>query len=151
MDLNTVENIVKSAVSDSGLILLELSVKGEGKNSILEVYADSEKGADIDILSEVNRRINRDLDLRGLSEYFNKIIVSSPGTDKPLKFIWQLNRHCGKIITFYEENIKIEGKLINVDNVKGSISVEIKIGKKDFINKDFLFDKIADVKIKLPF
>lgn len=151
--LSVIENYLK----DTEAKLIDFVVRGERKNKILEIYVDSESGLNLETISNINRDISKLLDdfqtEKGTNE-ISKLMVSSPGVDKPFKFGWQLHKHIGREIDItLNTGEKISGILELLEPDDTLVIEEIK-QKKSQPAKDKKIIKFLDIKdsrIKLKF
>ena len=88
--------IVRSVAEKLGYLLIEFEVKGNRNNPIFEVFVDGKSPITTDDCSLISRKIEEEIDSREnveLKKY--RLDVSSPGVDRPLKFIEQFEKHVG--------------------------------------------------------
>ena len=145
------KEILNELLSGKNIHLIDIVIRGERKNKIAEVYVDTEDILDFNLLSEISRSLNEQIDERDFKNELLKVVVSSPGVDRPFKYIWQLKKHLNRIFEFTVEDTPKTGKLIDVDldsNELKFIILEKKKEVSEFINT---FDKFVDLKVKLPF
>ncbi len=133
MDLNKKEilNKVKKITEDLGYLFIELEFRGDSRNHILELYVDNETGITIDDCSEVSKTVAELVESDNLIESRYRLNVSSPGTDRPLKYISQFQKNVGRSfeIIVEETNEKFNGDLLsmNDDHLEFKIAKEIKV------------------------
>jgi ribosome maturation factor RimP len=86
---------------------------------VVEVFIDGEKGITSDDCSHVSRIINEAVQTEYLIDSNYRLDVSSPGVDRPLKFLVQYSKHINRkfeiIYKAGEEEIKLIAKLIRID------------------------------------
>ncbi len=110
--------IVQNSISNSDFLLIELNIRGDQRKRIIEVFVDSEKDISADDLAELSRSINEVLSTdEEIGNY--RLDVSTPGVDRPLKFIEQypknINRNFELEYYFGEEIKKLKAKLVSVN------------------------------------
>lgn len=133
MDLNKKQilNKVKKITEDLGYLFIELEFRGDSRNHILELYVDNETGITIDDCSEVSKAIAELIESDNLIESRYRLNVSSPGIDRPLKYISQFQKNVGRSfeIIIEETNEKFKGDLLSVndDHLEFKIGKEIKV------------------------
>lgn len=153
--VESVKNIVNIVLKDSQFLLIDVEIRGERKNKIVDIYVDSKDKLDLDNLSDLNRKIWEKIEEVKLSENFSKITVSSPGIDRSLKYIEQLIKHKGRDIDIkMNDGTKISGILENIFEDKGQIQIKLKGKKKNLSEceiKVIDFKNIVESKIKLKF
>ena len=143
---------IEEIVHSLGFMLIDLAVRGDSHLRIVEVFIDSEKGVNTDDCSKVSRLINETIESEGLVDSNYRLDVSSPGVDRPLKFLVQYSKHINRKfeITFKdgEESKKIIARLIRIEddklffhmisNSKTGFDSELKIDFKDIIKAKVL-------------
>jgi ribosome maturation factor RimP len=153
--IETVKNIVNIVLKDSKYLLIDVEVRGEKKNKIVEIYVDSRDKLDLDNLTDLNRKIWKKIEEAGLNENFSKITVSSPGIDRSFKYIEQLLKHTGRDIDIkLNDGTKISGTLENILEDEGQICLGIKGRKKEQSESNIKvidFKNIKESKIKIKF
>lgn len=94
--VDRVRNFVEEFGSQNGLFLVDLVVRGQPDNLVVEVFIDGDTGVDTAACAEINRRLGKDLDDGVLAGRAYTLTVSSPGTDRPLRFPRQYPKHVGR-------------------------------------------------------
>lgn len=149
------ENILKKIeefLYGNSFVLIDLKQRGNKGNYILEVFVDKKENFGIDELAEISRSLRNYLESEDMDKGIMKIIVSSPGTENPIKYFWQLEKHIGREV---ELKLKtgdiITGKLVKLaDMGKEEFQIEIK-EKKVVKSLNFKFGDLSQVMIKLSF
>ncbi|MCX7875184.1 MAG: hypothetical protein N2321_03335 [Melioribacteraceae bacterium] len=127
--------IFEEIINSNGYLLIDLNLRGDNHLKIIEVFIDNEKGITTDDCVFISRVLNEKIEEEKLFETNYRLDVSSPGIDRPLKYLVQYNKHINrKFEVHYKENDsnkKLTGKLLR-------------------INDDNLFfeDKNEEIKIK---
>lgn len=88
-----VENLIKAKVEAIGYELYDVLYLKEGKNYILRIVIDNEKGISLEDCEKVNNEIT---DLLDEADYIKEqyfLEVSSPGIERVLRKDWQLNKY----------------------------------------------------------
>lgn len=136
---------IEEIAASYGFLLIDIVLRGDNNLRILEVYIDSEKGVTVDDCSNISRAIHELFDKEDLIGSNYRLDVSSPGVDRPLKFLAQYVKHIDRKfeVEYLEENVnkKIIGKLIRIDGDQlffQSKSSELKINYKDIIKAKVL-------------
>jgi len=116
--LEKIEEIVKS----HGFLLIEFNIRGDYHLKVLEVFIDGEKGITSDDCSNISRALNEVIQSENLIETNYRLDVSSPGVDRPLKYLIQYSKHINRKfeINYKEgqENKKLIAKLIRIEDDK---------------------------------
>lgn len=117
----------------------------------LEVFIDSDEGVKFWQCQKLSRHIEAYLDESGVLGTKYVLEVSSPGTDRPLKFKRQYPRNIGrKLDITLKSGEKVEGVLKSVEN--DQITVSVNTGKKkETEDKMIKFDEIESTKILITF
>jgi len=91
-----VENLLKDKIENIGYELYDVLYLKEGKNYILRIVIDNEKGIDLNDCEKVNNEIT---DLLDEADYIKEqyfLEVSSPGIERVLRKDWQLKKYLGE-------------------------------------------------------
>ena len=127
---------IAEIVERKGFFPIEIIIRGIPSKRVMEVFIDGENDVSADDCANVSREINSELE--NLPEAGNdyRLDVSSPGVDKPLKFLKQYPKHIKRNFEVSyksgEETKKILGKLISVEEE----------------NLTFLCKNVGEVKVK---
>ncbi len=134
MNLNKKEILekIKKITENLGYLFIDMGFRGDSRNHILEIYIDNETGVTIDDCKNVSKAIGDMIEEDKLIESRYRLDVSSPGIDRPLKYIQQYKRNIGRSFELKLEDIntsKIEGKLLEIigDELKFQIDKEEKV------------------------
>jgi ribosome maturation factor RimP len=125
-----VENSILPLIEPLGYELVDVEYQKEGKDWILRLFIDKDKGIGLDDCQKVSNIISEELDKIDIIPNSYLLEVSSPGIERPLKKKKDFERFKGcKIhISLFEPREgrkKYEGELLGVEND----SIEIKITK----------------------
>ena len=119
LEEENINNVINEILKEKNFFLIDLIYRGNPKERIIEIYVDSEKNVTAEDLAEINRLINSRIEENNLIESQYRLDVSSPGTDKPLKFLAQFTKHINrKFEVSYilnDETNKLAGKLIKIE------------------------------------
>lgn len=110
--------IVQNSISGTEFFLIETNIRGDQRKRIIEVFVDSAKNISADDLAELSRKINDVLsEDEEVGNY--RLDVSTPGVERPLKFIEQypknINRNFEIEYNFGDEIKKLKAKLVSVN------------------------------------
>jgi len=112
---NKFEEIVKS----NGFVLIDLIFRGDNHLHILEVFIDGEKGINAEDCAKISRELNEAIEAENLVEKQYRLDVSSPGVDRPLKFLVQFGKHINRKFEVEfkdaEDIKKLNAKLIRIE------------------------------------
>lgn len=114
-----IKGIVEKVVQNNGFMLIDLVLRGTERKRVIEVFMDGEKDVSADDCAKVSREIESDLkDLMAKNPDY-RLDVSSPGINRPLKFLEQYPKHVNrKFDVAYmsgEEKKVLSGKLAAVE------------------------------------
>lgn len=90
--LKRIEEIVKS----QNLLLIDSVVRGDNRFRILEIFVDGEVSITSETCTELSRMIKTVIEEENLIETNFRLDVSSPGIDRPLKFLIQYKKHINR-------------------------------------------------------
>jgi len=122
LSAENIKEIAEEVINNSGYFLIDFLVRGFGKNTVIEIYVDGEKYISADDCSKVSREINNRLSSLMQPEDNYRLDVSSPGVDKPLKFIQQFPKHLNKKFELsYKEATSTKKTTGKLTEVKGEI------------------------------
>ena len=113
-----IKEIVTKVVERNGFLLIDLILRGTEHNRVIEVYFDGEKDVSADDCALVSREIESHLNDLLVKHPDFRLDVSSPGIDRPLKFLKQYQKHVNRKFDISyrsgEEIKKLSGKLAAV-------------------------------------
>ncbi len=138
--------LLDPAVQNQGAFLVDLSLKGEGKRQLLEVFCDTERGITINECAEISRQVLPLLETSGILGESFRLDVSSPGVGVPLKDRRQYKSNIGRgmSVKYLEagETRQAEGDLTGLTDDKITLRTEtasIELG----------FDSIIEARVKI--
>lgn len=138
---------IKDVVEELGYFLVDIEFRGDERNLILEIYIDNENGIITADCVDVSRACGNILEEENLIESKYRLDVSSPGIDRPLKYIQQYKKNIGRNFELeFEDQIaeKFEGKLIGLNDE----ILKFEIDKK---TEEINFNKIKSAKVVVRF
>lgn len=116
------ENIVRISneiAEKLNFFVIDINFRGDNRKKIIEVFVDAEKNIDADNLAEISREINSVIEEQDLIQQAYRLDVSTPGVDRPLKFLKQFPKHINRNfeVTYKaeDETRTITGKLLSVE------------------------------------
>jgi ribosome maturation factor RimP len=113
--IDAVEEIVKK----DGYFLIDAVVRGAPNLKVIEIYIDREGNVSAEDCAEISKEIKFKLDEILLVDTNYRLDVSSPGVDRPLKFLQQFPKHVNRnfeVSYKSDEELKtIKGKLIKIE------------------------------------
>jgi len=116
------ENIVRISneiAEKLNFFVIDINFRGDNRKKIIEVFVDAEKNIDADNLAEISREINSIIEEQDIIKQAYRLDVSTPGVDRPLKFLKQFPKHINRNfeVTYKtgDETKTITGKLLSVE------------------------------------
>ena len=116
------ENIVRISneiAEKLNFFVIDINFRGDNRKKIIEVFVDAEKNIDADNLAEISREINSVIEEKDIIQQAYRLDVSTPGVDRPLKFLKQFPKHINRNfeVTYKAgaETKTITGKLLSVE------------------------------------
>jgi ribosome maturation factor RimP len=143
-----VRQIIEASVVESQASIVDIVMRGHHRRPVLEVYLDAPGAVTTTVCAEVSKRIAKALDGRDLIAADYRLEVSSPGLDRPFRFLWQYSKHAGRpfriVLAGAPEGEAVTGTLVRVDNdvvvLKDKADTEVSIP----------FGDIREARIVLP-
>ena len=111
---------IAEIVERKGFFPIEIIVRGIPSKRVIEVFIDGEKDISAEDCADVSREINSELEnmFAAVNDY--RLDVSSPGVDKPLKFLKQYHKHINRNFDvsykLNDNTKKLSGKLLRVED-----------------------------------
>jgi ribosome maturation factor RimP len=116
------ENIVRISneiAEKLNFFVIDINFRGDNRKKIIEVFVDAEKNIDADNLAEISREINSIIEKQDFLQQAYRLDVSTPGVDRPLKFLKQFPKHINRNfeVTYRagDETRTINGKLLSAE------------------------------------
>ncbi len=108
---------LEEIVSSQGYLLIDINIRGDQHLKVIELYIDNEKGITTDDCALVSRAVNEVIETENLIESSFRLDVSSPGIERPLKFLVQYQKHINRKfeIKLKEEERKLTAKLLRIE------------------------------------
>lgn len=146
------ENISKIAAGkseDYGFFLVDIIFRGNPNNRMIEIFIDGEKHVSADDCAKVSREIEEQIESLGLIDSSYRLEVSSPGVDRPLKYLKQYPKHINRKFEISykpnDETKKLVGKLLRIEG-------ENLIFQSDQKNETIInFNNIIKAKVLVSF
>jgi ribosome maturation factor RimP len=149
MASDTLYLLVERCVAPPGAHLIDVRVRGERGGKIVEVFVDSETGVTTGLCADLSREIASAIDLAGEMHGPYRLIVSSPGADRPLRFPWQYAKHVGRRLVLAVKTDAgrkdVAGTLRHADQY--GIWIET---AEDKTGARMLFNEILEGRVQLP-
>ena len=112
--------ITKEIIDRNGLLLIDFLFRGFNNSTVIEVYIDGEKSVSVEDCAKLSREINDQIEAENLFDSAYRLEVSSPGAERPLKFLQQYTKHINRnfdlqLAVTEGTNKKVTGKLLSID------------------------------------
>ncbi|NWF89651.1 MAG: hypothetical protein HXY50_09335 [Ignavibacteriaceae bacterium] len=114
-----IRELIEQIIAKDNLLLIELILRGTEHNRVIEVFIDGERDISADDCANISNKIDVELQIL-LAQFPNyRLDVSSPGIDRPLKYLKQYYKHINRkfdiIYGVDEEKRKLAGKLVSIE------------------------------------
>ncbi len=122
--MNLIEKNISQIAAETaeklGFFVVDLIVRGTPNKRVIEIFIDGETNVSADDCAAVSREINSKIEEQSLITSSYRLDVSSPGIDRPLKFLKQFPKNINrKFEVAYKEGDqkkKITAKLTAVED-----------------------------------
>jgi len=115
---NKISDLAKQITEESGFILIDVVFRGDERNRVIQIFIDSEAGISAKDCAVVSNELSKELDEKNYVPSKYRLEVSSPGTDRPLKYLKQYFKHIDRkfevVYLSNNEQKKFVGKLISI-------------------------------------
>lgn len=139
--------LARQACDDLNLFLVEVRIRGDKRQPIFEIFADTETGITLKECEMLTRELQDCIDMDEAFPENYRLNVSSPGLDKPLIWDFEFKRNIGQKLIIKLQSAKgaIEkiGKLTGFDKTSLQLSSD---GMTEEIDRSEIIE--AKVKIK---
>ncbi len=147
-----IESLIRAAFEEGRCgeyYLVDLEIT---PNARIAAYIDGDEGVSLDACTQVNRVLQSVLDTEpGASETY-ELEVSSPGVNRPLKFLRQYLKHIGRTLKVtLEDDTVIEGVLRNTNHDAISLEIATKNKKEKPEVRDIFFVDIKESYVIIRF
>ncbi len=118
------EEWIRQALEGLGYELVDLE---SSRSGLLRIFIDSPGGISVDDCARVSHHLTRAFVVEGIE--YDRLEVSSPGLDRPLKRIEDFQRFAGRVASVKlklprDGRRRFEGRLVGVEDGKIVIDVE---------------------------
>lgn len=130
----TLPERIRTAIADAcdqaGVSLIDIVVRGQARQLVLDVIIDAVDGITHDHCRLVSRGIDERLEEDEFAGRLRAVDVSSPGAETPVKHLWQLTKHVGRTVRVRrKDGVVVDGVLQRADDT--GLDVQPKQSKKD--------------------
>ncbi|HAF34049.1 MULTISPECIES: ribosome assembly cofactor RimP [Sphingobacterium] len=151
IEKRVIELIAEKIADREDLFIVSVKMR---PNKILEILLDGDNGVNIDDCAQVSRHVGFHLEEENVVDDAYRLEVSSPGIDANFVNIRQYQKNIGRTVQVkLNDNTKVEGTLLTVDEMKINVLQKIKEkGKKaQEVEKELPFDQIKATKVVISF
>ena len=137
--------------------LIDYHVLGKKNRKVLEIFLDRRETATIDDYAVISRELWKWIEDSNFADSISKIVISSPGIDKPFKYVWQMNKHVGKSLNLKlfngEEKEGILKEVIEDDEPRIVLEMTGNKSNKDKLmeSEKIYFGDIKDSRVLVSF
>jgi len=141
--------LIRKVVNKLGYLLIDVELKGTRNNPFIEVFVDGKKAVTTEDCSLISREIEKEIDAEGTFDFTRyRLDVSSPGINRPLKFIEQFEKHLGREFSLkFKENEKVVHLKCRFIGIEGNLLTFEKNNKLFKIK----FENIIKAKVEISF
>ncbi|MFA7289428.1 MAG: hypothetical protein WC055_11180 [Melioribacteraceae bacterium] len=148
MSKNIIITEIENLVTTLGFLPIEINFRGDSKLQIVEVFLDNEIGVTSEDCSAVSKEINELIEQNNLIESQYRLDVSSPGVDRPLKFLAQYNKHLNRKLEIEYNHEGTTKRITGLFIELNSDELTIKEKKELYLIK---FSEITKAKVLISF
>ncbi len=145
-----IQEICEQVVQSEGFFFIDLTLRGQRDKKVIEVFIDAPGDLSVNDCATVSRKIGDALEAQELLDDVSRLDVSSPGVDRPLKFLQQYPKHIGRIleIQYAEEDKPVETVQGRLQDIVGEL---LFITKKDRSQLVVKFSSIKTAIVRISF
>jgi ribosome maturation factor RimP len=146
--LENISFIAENAASEIGLFLIDVNLRGNDRNRIIEIFVDGDKSVSAEDLTLLSKNINGIIEEKNIIESSYRLDVSTPGIDRPLKFLKQYPKHINRNFNLvYNENGNQQTIIAKLESIEGDFLLFTKGKSLIKIN----FKDILSAKVQISF
>lgn len=101
-----IQRISQEIAEKNNLLLIDLIIRGNPNSQVIEIFIDGDSDITADDCATISREIESELEKQSLVSEKYRLDVSSPGVERPLKYLRQYKKHIGRKfdLTFKKDN-----------------------------------------------
>lgn len=141
-----IEMLAKQACDDLNLFFIEVRIRGERRQPIFEIFADTEPGITLKECEILTRELQDRIDMDESFSGNYRLNVSSPGLDRPLVQDFEFKRNIGQQLIIKLQSA--EGTIEKIGELTGFDETSLQLlsdGNPETINRS----DIKEVKVKI--
>lgn len=143
-----IAQIAKETAEQNNLLLIDVILRGNESKRIIEVYIDGEINVTADTLAAISRQIDDRIYREEIIAGSYRLDVSTPGVERPLKFLQQYVKHIGRKmelkVNLNDEEKEFSGRLLRIEDSNLFFDIE----KVETLIK---FEQIISAKVIISF
>lgn len=145
-----IQEICEQVVQSEGFFFIDLTIRGQRDKKVIEIFIDAPGDLSVNDCATINRKIGDALEAQELLHDVSRLDVSSPGVDRPLKFLQQYPKHLGRIleIEYAEEGKQVQVVTGRLQDITGELLL---ITKKDRSQITINFSSIKTAIVRISF
>jgi ribosome maturation factor RimP len=91
-----IEGLAAPAIERRGAYSVDIQLRRERGEQVVQLFVDTDRGITIDECAEISRELVREFELARVFEVPYRLEVSSPGLEKPLRYLRQYPKNVGR-------------------------------------------------------
>ena len=146
--IEQVEEIALPVVSEKNAFIVEITLRGNQGQKVLELFLDTDTGVTTEQCAEISRALSHALDAADLIRGRYHLVVSSPGTDRPLKFPRQFANNVGRTLTL---RVRQGDQVVTVDGIlTDATTAGIVLEPENADPRTVKFEEIVEARVRTP-
>lgn len=147
IDLDRVRELVAEVAEAAGCELVEVELRGSGRQRVLRVFIDKEAGVSHGDCEHVSRELGTILDVEDLVPFSYTLEVSSPGLDRKLTRPEDFIRFRGRTIKVRMRS-PIEGRKVFRGGLEGFADGKIRLSDEDRLI-EIPLDRVQEARLEV--
>ncbi len=143
----TIAALAGPIAEQHGAFLVEVLIRGQRGNTVVEVFADTDTGITTDECARISQELSRALDQDNVISQRYHLVVSSPGLERPLKFVRQYRRHVGRKLSVSHRTAADAAVLTATGTLVGTTDEGILLRGTDDAEQVIPFASIVEAKV----
>jgi ribosome maturation factor RimP len=139
---------IEASIASHEATLIDLHIRGEQRQKVVELFVDSIDGVTPDLCADVSRSVGKIIEDAGLVKGPFRLVVSSPGIDRPLQHRWQYTKHIGRRMRLRVQQGEIVEILDGILVHTGAEDVELELDDKSMLK--LAFESIIEARVQPP-
>jgi ribosome maturation factor RimP len=114
--VDRIRGLIEPIIEADGAFIIDIEIDGGKEGKSLQVYIDTDTGITTKMCVDISRDLSKLIDAENIFSSRYYLVVSSPGLDRPLKYIRQYRKNIGRTL-----NLEIKSDNKN-ENIRGVLS-----------------------------